>query len=145
MEVLAVVCITLSALLAASALSIIHPSAAFYLYLLSPDVCITLSGSLPASARLTTPRTLRYRHFQTSSQRPYPPIHLEPCILTLLCTLMHSCVRLLSFSSLAIDRLSHLSSFQSCEVSFAVNRSVQHFLFRLDFPLLLPLPLCRGC
>ena len=52
---------------------------------------------------------------------------------------MHSYVRLLSFSWLALDRLSHLSSFQSDEVSFGAHRSGQHFLFRLDFRLLLPL------
>ncbi len=89
MGVLAVVCITLSASLAASALSATRPSAACYLYTastadseLSPGVCITLSASLPASARLTTARTLLYRHSQTSSQRPVPPIHLKICILT---------------------------------------------------------------
>ena len=89
-----VACITLSASLAAFALSSTHPSAACYLYrastadsFLSPGVCITLSASLPASIRLTIARTLRYRHPQRSSQRPYSPFHLKTCILTLLCTL----------------------------------------------------------
>ena len=52
---------------------------------------------------------------------------------------MHSHLRSLSFSWSAITALAHLSSSFLCEVRFAANRSEEHFLFRLDIPLLLPL------
>ena len=57
-------------------------------------------------------------------------------------TTMNSYVRLLSFSWLALGRLSRLSSFQSYQVSFGVNRSGQHFCTGSIF---LFCSLCRGC
>ena len=107
LRVLAVVCITLSASLAAFALSATHPSAACCLYtastadsLFSPDVCITLSASLSCICSLDNSAYASIEAFPNvflatvSSDSPQN-VHSN--------TTMHSYVRLVPFSCSAID------------------------------------------